>query len=138
MFAFPHTLPPPWIVFYYLHHLKFLAERILSEKHPQVLQLGRHIYVKMDVLFCQKRVQVHRIPLHAADQYLKSTETLNISKQPIYKVFFLEIKNGSFFKHQNHSSFTKQIQNLFFHNSCLSRLCEYHEKSFWAAVQTVG
>ena len=36
-----------------------------SNQHLRVLQLGRHINVKVELLFSQKLVQVHRILFHA-------------------------------------------------------------------------
>ena len=50
--------------------LYFLVQLIPLKQNPHFLQLGQNNYVKEDVLFSQKCVQLPQNPIEAVDQYI--------------------------------------------------------------------
>ena len=93
MSALPPSLPHSWNFFNHWQPLHFLERQLALNLHPHILQLGRYIYLKMELLFFQLLVQVHRIRFHAVGQYLYNTKSIVVLKQPSCNVFFIEKKN---------------------------------------------
>ena len=70
-FVFPYSLQLSWSFFYQWHHLQFLAQRIPTNQHPRILQLGRYIYAK---------IYLHENPITCASELNPSpTLSTNIS-----------------------------------------------------------
>ena len=91
-FVFPHSLQLSGIF-----TTDNLAQQIALGQHRQVLQLGRHLYSKIELQFSQYLAKSDQILFH---QYFHRMEHLSFSKQQFVSVSPFELNVGSVYHEQ--------------------------------------